>query len=361
MRFDRPPERVCIIRLSAIGDTCHTLPVVRAMQDAWPETKITWIIGRLEHQLMRGLEGVEFIVVDKSLGWRGYLGVRPQLAERRFAVLLHMHPSLGANIVSLFVKAPIRLGYDRESAKDFQYLFCNRHIAARPRRHVMDLLFDFATELGIEHGPPRWQIPLEPGDTELAARALRGERPSLLISPCAVARFRNYRNWRPERYAAVARYASDTYGAQIVLTGGPSETERLVGAQIEEAARCDVTNLIGKTSLKQLLALIARASVVLCGDSGPAHMATAVGTPVVGLYATTNRHRAGPYFSQHLVVDKYPEAVRAEFGVPVEEIPWGRRVRDPAAMDLIEVVDVTEKLDLAFANLTVERVADPSS
>ena len=78
-------------------------------------------------------------------------------------------------------------------------------------------------------------------------------------------------------------------------------------------------------------------------------MATAVGTPVVGLYATSNRHRTGPYFSQHLVVDKYPEAVAREFGRPIETLRWGQRVRDPAAMSLITVADVTAKLDLAFA------------
>jgi heptosyltransferase I len=101
--------------------------------------------------------------------------------------------------------------------------------------------------------------------------------------------------------------------------------------------------------LKQLLALLERASVVLCPDSGPAHMATAVRTPVVGLYATSNRFRTGPYFSQHLVVDKYPEAVRREFNTTVESLRFGQRVRDPNAMDLIEVEDVVAKLDLAFA------------
>jgi heptosyltransferase I len=96
------------------------------------------------------------------------------------------------------------------------------------------------------------------------------------------------------------------------------------------------------------LAVLERATVVLCPDSGPAHMATAVGTPVVGLYATSNRFRTGPYFSQHLTVDRYPDAVRRAFGVPVDAIRWGRRVRDPDAMDLITVDDVVEKLDLAF-------------
>jgi len=78
-------------------------------------------------------------------------------------------------------------------------------------------------------------------------------------------------------------------------------------------------------------------------------MATSVRTPVVGLYATSNRLRTGPYFSQNLVVDKYPQAVDREFHRPIEELRWGQRVRDPEAMSLITVTDVTRKLDMAFA------------
>jgi len=77
-------------------------------------------------------------------------------------------------------------------------------------------------------------------------------------------------------------------------------------------------------------------------------MATATSTPVVGLYATSNRHRTGPYLSQHLVADRYPEAIEKEFGKPVEKLRWGQRVRNPDAMDLIQVRDVLEKTALAL-------------
>jgi heptosyltransferase I len=347
--LDQPPRALCIVRLSAIGDTCHTVPVVRAIQEAWPATAITWIVGGVEHRLMAGLEGVEFVVLDKSLGWRGYRTLRTALAGRRFPLLLHMHASARANLASLAVRADIRLGFDRARARDFQYHFCNRHIPARAQRHVMDGLFEFAAALGIEPGPPRWDIPVSAADAELAASVIGTGSPALVISPCTGQRFRNFRNWRAERYAKVADYAERRYGAKIVLTGAATDLERRYGEEIGALATCRPTNLIGKTTLKELLGLLARASVVLCPDSGPAHMATAVGTPVVGLYATSNRFRTGPYASQHLVVDKYPEAVRAEFGTTVEAIRWGRRVRNPDAMDLIEVDDVTQKLDMAFA------------
>ena len=346
---ERPPARICIVRLSAIGDCCHTVPVVRAIQDAWPQTAITWIVGRVEHSLLEGLEGVDFAVLNKSLGWRGYFALRRQIPDRSFPLLLHMHASQRANLASLCVRAPIRLGFDRARARDGQYYFCNRHIEARAERHVMDGLVEFAEALGINPGPPRWDIPVSDQDRDFARREIDGSGASLIISPCTGQRFRNFRNWRAERYAAIADYAHREYGAKIILTGGQSELEQTYAAEISRLANCPVRNLIGRTTLKQLLCLIENVSVVLCPDSGPAHMATAVGTPVVGLYASSNRFRTGPWGSQDLVVDKYPEAVRDEFGCTVKELRWGQRVRQPDVMDRITVEDVVEKLDKAFA------------
>jgi heptosyltransferase I len=351
IRFATPPAAVCIIRLSAIGDTCHAVPVVRAIQSAWPDTAVTWIVGKIEHGLLAGLEGVEFVILDKRRGWAGYRAVSRALGGRRFPLLLHMHASLRANIVSTLVRADLRLGFDKARARDYQWLFTNRRLPATPQQHVMDGLFEFATAIGIEYGQPRWDIPLPEEARKFAADHIDSSQPTLIISPCTGQRFRNYRNWSAARYAAVADYAADRYGAQTLLTGGTTAIEQEYGHEIVTRANTRVTSLIGQTSLKQLLALIARASVVLCPDSGPAHMATAVGTPVVGLYATSNRYRTGPYLSQHLVVDKYPDAVARDLGKPVEDLRWGERVRSPDAMDLIEVGDVVPKLDQAFSQL----------
>lgn len=348
--FAEPLRSLCIVRLSAIGDTCHTVPVVRAIQDTWPFIELTWIVGKTEHSLLRGLAGVEFVVLDKSKGLGGYVAVRRALSGRRFDALLHMHASARANLVSLLVRANVRIGFDKARARDQQWLFTNVRLPARRERHVMDGLFEFAELIGVQQPQqPRWDIPVGADDVAAIAPLFASGSPTLVISPCTGQRFRNYRNWRADWYAEVADYAAQRHGAQVLLTGGNTAIEQSYGREIGAAARCQPKNLIGTTSLKQLLAILERASVVLCPDSGPAHMATAVGTPVVGLYATSNRHRTGPYFSQHLVVDKYPEAVAREFGRPIEALRWGQRVRDPAAMSLITVADVTAKLDAAFA------------
>jgi heptosyltransferase I len=346
-----PPRSVCIVRLSAIGDCCHTLPVVRTLQAAWPNTHFTWIMGKLERSLFGDIAGIEFITFDKSKGLAAHVELRRALHRRRFDLLLHMHPSMRANLASLSVHAPQRLGLDRARAKDFQWLFTNRRIPPRERRHVMDVWFEFAEAVGVHERALRWDIPLSQDDRAYAAAQIDAARPALVISPCSNARFRNFRNWMPERYAAVVDHAVERHGMQVLLTGGPTSLEAEYGARIVATARRAPGNLIGRTTLKQLLALIERATALVCPDSGPAHMATTVGTPVIGLYATTNRWRAGPYLSQEWVVDKYPEAVMQELGKRVDEVPWGTRVRHADAMSLIEVGDVTQRLDALMQTL----------
>lgn len=333
------------MRLSAIGDCCHTLPVVRTLQAAWPRTQLTWVIGRTEHGLLKGVDGVEFIIFDKTRPWASLADIRRQLRGRHFPVLLHMHASMRANLASRMVDAGRRIGFDRRRARDWQWLFTNERIVARPEQHVMDGLFGFLEHLGIKQRVLRWDIPLGDADRAFAAALAPGTGPMVVISPCSSQRFRNYRNWRLENYVEVLAHLQGAHGARIILTGAGTAIEGEYAAALAAAATAPVENLVGRTSLKQLLAVIDRADLVICPDSGPAHMATAVGTPVIGLYATSNRLRTGPYFSQDLVVDRYPDAVQREFGVPPAQLRWGQRVRDPAAMDLITPAEVIARVD----------------
>ena len=347
------PESICVIRLSAIGDCCHTLPVLRSVQAAWPGTRITWVIGKTEYGLMKGVDGIEFITFDKARPLASLVEIRRQVRGRRYPILLHMHASMRANLASRMVSAERRIGFDRRRARDCQWLFSTEKIPEQPEQHVMDGLFGFLEYLGIRERSLRWNIPVSGEDGAFAAARCGSDSPVVVISPCTSQRFRNYRNWRAENYAAVVNHLQREHGARVLLTGGPTETERAYGAGIEAAAAQPVENVIGRTTLKQLLAILDRADLLICPDSGPAHMATAVGTPVIGLYATSNRHRTGPYFSQDLVVDRYPEAVQREFGVPVSGLRWGQRVRDPDAMDLIRVEDVIAKVNQVLPKSTL--------
>jgi len=336
------PHRICILRLSALGDATHTLPVVRALQDHWPETTITWIIGKLERRLLAGVDGVEFIVFDKRAGWAEVRRLRAALRGRRFDVLLHMQVAARANLLSRLVAAPVRLGWDRERSRDFHHWFSNCRVAAVPFQHQVQGFLEFPRALGIDVSTPRWDLPIDRPAREWADQHLAGAQPVLLISPCSS---HALRNWRAEYYARVADHAAERLGMRVVLSGGPSDLEQRTAKAIETTMRSACLNLVGKDTLEQSKALLQRADLVLTPDAGPAHIASALGTPVLGLYAATWARRSGPYNSLDLCVDRYEEAARKFRGKQATELRWGHRIEEPGVMDLIQPQDVIERLD----------------
>ncbi|MFP4129415.1 MAG: glycosyltransferase family 9 protein [Halorhodospira sp.] len=340
-----PPRSLCLLRLSAIGDCSHMVPVVRTLQEHWPETALTWIVGKTEYRLVGDLPGVEFLVVDKGDGLLGAVPrLRRTLGGRRFDLLLHMQASWRANLLASVIRADTRIGFDARRARNGQRLFTNRTIAGPHRVHVLDGFFQFLQAAGLQARSLRWDLPI-PAEAEAEVAPRLPPTPFLALSPCSSARARNYRNWAAERYAAVADHAYRRHGLALVLTGGPAQLERAYADAIAGATHAPVTDLVGATSLKGLLAALRRASAFVGPDSGPLHLANAVGTPVIGLYATSNPERTGPYCHLAHVANRYPEALKAETGRSVATARWGRRVRSPDAMARIEVADVTSRLD----------------
>ena len=337
-----PPGAICLIRLSAIGDTCHAVPMVRALQRSWPGCRITWIIGRIEAKLMSLLPEVEFLTVDKRRPVAEFLRLRKELRGRRFDVLLHMQVSLRASLLSTLVRAPIKVGFDRARARELQWAFTNRKIAPRRREHVLDSFWGFTEALGIAERRLEWSLPLPREAVEYAARIIPDARPTLLISPCSS---HALRNWRAEFYARVADHAVSRWGMRVILCGGPSAIEREMGESILAHAKDAPLNQIGRDTLPQMLALLGAATVLLTPDSGPAHMAAMVDTPVIGLYAPTNPARSGPYLSLPWCVDRFPDAARAYRGREPDALPWWTKIEMPGVMDLITPEEVMERLD----------------
>ncbi len=341
-----PPQSICLLRTSAIGDVTHVVPIIRTLQTAWPHTRLTWIVGKLERKIVGDIAGVEFVTFDKSAGWRGLRDVQRALAGHRFDALLHLQVALRANLLSRAVRAPIRIGYDHARSRDLHGLFVNRRIAARTGQHVLDAMASFLEPLGLQQTSVQWDIPIPDEAIEFASTRLAGDVPTLLVSPCSSHRLRN---WLPERYAAVIDHASRG-GWRVALCGGPSEFERQFGDVIVEKAKSKPIDLIGKDTLKQFLALARRATLVLSPDSGPMHMANAVGTRVLGLHAASNPNRSGPYSERRWCVDKYDAAARMFYGKPGGELPWGTKIEREGVMALIETDDVIERFDAFVAS-----------
>ena len=341
------PESICILRLSAIGDVTHVLPTIRSIQSQWPETKITWIIGKLEAQLVDQIPDIEFIVFDKSQGLGAYKQLRRQLKGRRFDVLLLMQISLRANLASRAVKAPIRLGFDKARSKNLHGLFINQRIKpASTRQHVLDSFLEFAHALGVKQDVIKWDLPRSKSYENIRANFKQGK--FIAINPCTSSRVRNWRNWSIENYAKLIDFIIEQYDLPVVLTGGPDPQEQQYGDAIYQQTTHKPVNMIGKTSLRQLTAVLSSAEVVIAPDTGPLHIANACGTQVIGLYAGSNPLRTGPYSYQDDVINAYPEALKLDTGKTVDEVRWGQRVRKPDVMDLIKLEDVIEKIKQVY-------------
>ena len=330
------PASLCLLRLSALGDVTHVLPLLHTLRNAWPGTPVTWVIGRGEHRLLEGLPGVEFIEYDKRSGLAGMRALRRHLRGRRFEALLQLQVAARANLLSAFIPARRRIGYDRSRSKDLHGLFVNERIPDRPGIHVLDAIGSFCEPLGLVQGVVEWNLPV-PAEAHAWARAQWPDdgTPVLMVSPCSS---HVRRNWRAERYAAVADHAI-ARGWRVVLCGGRSTLERETTDAILAAMRGPALDLVGKDTLKQLPALLARADLLMTPDSGPMHIANAMGTAVLGLHAATNPDRSGPYSDRRFCANRYDDAARRFLGKPASELRWGTRIEADGVMDLVTVED----------------------
>ncbi|WP_417551443.1 glycosyltransferase family 9 protein [Marinomonas fungiae] len=330
--MDQTIENIAVVRLSAIGDVCHAMVVVAALQKRYPTAQITWITGPVEAQLVQLLPNVKVQVYDKKSGLGGMLALRKALAGIQFDVLLHLQWSLRASLLTKMVRAKCRIGFKKAYSREKQHWFVNE-FGDEPRSpHVLDSFLAIAAKLGVTDLTLPLSLTLPDESYGLPERYV-------VINPCAS---KVERNWSIEGYQAVVDWCRNK-GLHVVLTGGPSASEKAIAEQLLAA---NVTNLVGQTRLAEMLTVLKRATWVLSPDTGPAHMATLVGTPVVGLYAHSNPKRTGPYCDLDKVVSVYEQLAEKEYGKPVNDLPWASRVHDPDAMQHISAEQVIAQLAL---------------
>ncbi len=320
--------------MSAVGDAVHVMPVIHAIKAHAPHAKITWVLQPGPASLVRGHPLVDDIVIfDRSRGWKGFLEVRRELASRAFDVVLGLQVYFKAGLITGFTHAPVKLGFDRERARDANWLFTTHRIAPHRGQHVQDQYFEFADALGIPHGEPQWTL----GPWNESERQYRRDfvtqfdRP---IAPLVIATSKAAKDWMPERWAAVCHMLYEEFGLQPVLVGGRSPRELHAEAIIMRDAPMAHSAL--GSGLRKLAAILDGAAVALAPDTGPLHLAVALRTPVISLLGYTNPKRVGPYdFSHDLMIDAY--------GEPGEDYPLNMEYREDR-MERITVDQVRSML-----------------
>jgi heptosyltransferase I len=333
------PTSFCLVRLSALGDVLMFLPLVRALQDAYPKATITWVISLFAYNMVKNIEGVEFIVVDKPRYIQDYWRFRRQLKGRTFDVLLACQASFRANLLYPCIRAHWKIGYDKHKAKDGHRWFIHTSIPYA-YCHTLEGFLKFGGMVGAKMDRVRWDIPMDHEAKAWAMEHMPKKGPIVVINPAAS---KEERSWLCDRYIALIQSIRQKYDASIVLIGGPGEQDRMFGDAITQAVPESV-NLIGKTKPIQLLEIIRMADLVICPDTGPAHMAAAVGTKVIGMHAVTDPYVSGAYGYQHMAVNAYPMALET-IGQKIGEQAFDTKVREKDTMALITVDMVMEKLE----------------
>lgn len=328
--------RIGLVMMSAVGDAVHALPVVNAIKRHAPASRLTWILQPGPATLVRGHPAVdEIIEFDRSKGLRAFTEIRSELRRHPFDVVIALQVYFKAGIVTSFTKAPIKLGFDRARARDFNWMFTNRRIPAREPQHVQDQYFEFLRELGISPEPIVWN--LGPWAHERAWQReffARIDRPAASI---VVGTSKPEKDWMPERWAEVVDALHSDFGVQAVLVGGRSARELRAAETIERLAKHEPVNALG-SGLRNLVSILDGSALVLSPDTGPLHMAVALGRPVISLIGYMNPKRVGPYRSYaDLLIDAY--------GDSGEDYPITMDKR-AGRMERITVSDVLAKVQL---------------
>ncbi len=318
-RFRRtPPRDVLIVMLSAMGDAVHVLPVVTALKRAWPRTRITWVIQPLPHTLVAGHPAVDrFVVFERRRGFgavASYRDLRRTLRGSTFDVCLSLQVSAKAGLIQRLAPASIRIGFDWRMSRDLNWFLNDTHIPDGPDAHVQDQYLEFVRFLGVDPEPVEWGLGLTTAETAARDRFFGelGGRAVGFVLGATDAR----RDWTPEGYARVIDEVGERFGNPCLLLGGPSEKDSAMTDEILRRCQGSSRPVDARgDGLRRLLWLLDGCALVVSPDTGPLHMARAMGTPVVGLYGRTNPNRAGPYRgSEALLVDGYAEQPGERYG-----------------------------------------------
>lgn len=343
------PKNIAFFRLSALGDVVLAIPMIRAMQKQWPECKITWITSSAVYPLLEGLEGVEFLVIQKPQKIKDYLSLRKLFKQYEFDILIAAQASFRTNLIYPFIQAKRKIGFDNGRAKDLHSWFVKEQIAPADE-HLAEGFMGFAKHLGVQSEELTWSLYTSEVDQIWAKQTRQKPKQDggkyIAINAAAS---KAERTWKAKHYAELVDAAVAKYDCQVVLTGGPAANEIELAEEIQNLVQSPIDNLVGKTKHKQIAALLGEVDCLIAPDTGPAHIAVAMNTPVIGLYTVARSGLSGPYQAPSYTVDKYPQAVEKYLGKPFSEAGWHERVHHADAMDLITVEDVMEQLDRVFA------------
>ncbi len=307
-------NRILVIKLKQPGDILVSTPVIAALKEAWPHSRLTYLVPRGTEAMVAGHPGLDgLLVVDRQNGtWARSLALIRELRRQRFDLVIELSGGDRGAFYTWLSGAGTRLGLVRPGQPFWQRRFCFTRLLPRPpvRMHLVEQNLEPLRALGLNPVQPRlqffWDQAVEERIQEILASFGLTPGAFAVMHPGAGWRFKC---WTPEGYARVLEVLQGDWGLPVVLTGTQAAHEQELLAAILQESRVSPINLAGRLSLKELGALIHRARLFFGMDSAPMHLAAAVGTPAVALFGPSGVFNWGPWGEGHLVLQKDWECV----------------------------------------------------
>ncbi|HQY58642.1 MAG: glycosyltransferase family 9 protein [Nitrospira sp.] len=294
-------RRLLLIKPSSLGDIVHTMPTLAALRERFPQAEVTWLVKRQWAPLVEVIAGVDH-VCSVSEGLRGWLGRVPALRGAGYDLVVDLQGLFRSGAMALLAGCGRRVGF--ATAREGSPLFYTQRVAVPPAPiHAVDRYLLVAEALGATRPiEPRFEFIDRSGDQQAVDTMLTraGITPHQVWIAMNVSARWETKRWPPQHFAEVADRLSQSHGLPVVLIGGPAE--RPESLAVTALMRTKAIDLTGQTPVGLLPGLLRRASLLVTNDSGPMHIAAAVGTPVVALFGPTDPVKTGPYGKGHVVL-----------------------------------------------------------
>lgn len=300
------PQRICLIKPSALGDVVQTLPLLNVLKQRFPHASIAWVINRELRELVDGHPALdESIPFDRRGGWSAWVSLLQTLRQRQFDLVIDLQGLLRTGVMTLATGSPVRVGL--QTAREGSRFTVNCVLPQTTREMPAHARYwRLAEILGLGDVPRETLIATSDSDQGWAEQQLqRLPRPLYAVHPGA--RWETKR-WPLEKFAALMTRALKSWGGTVLILG--SKAERTDAERLETVIRTGnewldspvLVNLAGQSTLKQLSALLGQVDFAVSNDSGPLHLAAGLGVPTLGLFTCTSAIRSGPAGEQHEMV-----------------------------------------------------------
>lgn len=346
-------SNILIIKPSSLGDVVRCLPILAALRHHYPQARISWLVrpdcaGILSH-IPELDEIIEFdrkkygkIGISISV-LRDFIGFIYHLHRKKFDLILDLQGLFRSGFLAFASGAPIRIGF--ASARELAPLFYTHRIQIpQTREHVVISNWRFMDYLGIGQLENRYPLPVDPAAAQSAQLILQqnGLNPGQSYIVMLIGGSDRRKRWPVKSFADLAQSLQMKYDMQPVLLGAGSE-ELAIAAQIIDLTKVTIVNLVSRTNLQQLIAIVKKARLVVGNDSGPLHVAAAAEVPVIGLYGPTDPTVVGPYGQTNNVIQaggSHPGNVRYSLATKhsMEHITV-QQVLDKVSQNLMKIAE----------------------